>query len=110
VTPTGAARAQALFGSTVIHRYVPYDLPGAVRRFFDRVRPQLAVILETGVCDMDIERVADAMASAAANTRARFSSGRLRKASRQPIRSRCCPRPRRCSRLPGRRWTGCAAN
>ena len=47
VTPTGAARAQALFGSTVVHRYVPYDLPGAVRRFFDRVRPQLAVILET---------------------------------------------------------------
>jgi len=47
VTPTGAARAQALFGSTVVHRYVPYDLPGAVGRFFDRVRPQLAVILET---------------------------------------------------------------
>jgi 3-deoxy-D-manno-octulosonic-acid transferase len=47
VTPTGAARAKALFGDTVIHRYVPYDLPGAVRRFFDRVRPRLAVILET---------------------------------------------------------------
>jgi 3-deoxy-D-manno-octulosonic-acid transferase len=47
VTPTGAARARALFGDAMIHRYVPYDLPGAVRRFFDRVRPRLAVILET---------------------------------------------------------------
>lgn len=47
VTPTGAARARALFGTAVIHRYVPYDLPGSVRRFFDRVRPKLAVILET---------------------------------------------------------------
>ncbi|MCU0976793.1 MAG: lipid IV(A) 3-deoxy-D-manno-octulosonic acid transferase [Steroidobacteraceae bacterium] len=47
VTPTGAARARALFGDAVIHRYVPYDLPGSVRRFFDRVRPKLAVILET---------------------------------------------------------------
>ena len=47
VTPTGAARARALFGDKVIHRYVPYDLLGSVRRFFDRVRPRLAVILET---------------------------------------------------------------
>lgn len=49
VTPTGAARARALFGEAVIHRYVPYDLPGAVRRFFDRVRPRLAVVLETEI-------------------------------------------------------------
>jgi 3-deoxy-D-manno-octulosonic-acid transferase len=47
VTPTGAARARALFGDAVVHSYVPYDLPGAVRRFFDRVQPRLAVILET---------------------------------------------------------------
>ena len=30
-------------------RYVPIDLPGAVRRFFQRVQPQLAVILETEI-------------------------------------------------------------
>ncbi|MCS6946004.1 MAG: 3-deoxy-D-manno-octulosonic acid transferase, partial [Steroidobacteraceae bacterium] len=47
VTPTGAARAAALFGGDVDVRYVPYDLPGAVRRFFARVRPRLAIILET---------------------------------------------------------------
>lgn len=47
VTPTGAARARALFGASVDVRYVPYDLPGSVRRFFERVQPQVAVILET---------------------------------------------------------------
>jgi len=49
VTPTGRARAQALFGSRAEVRYVPIDLPGSVRRFFNRVRPQLAVILETEI-------------------------------------------------------------
>lgn len=47
VTPTGAARARALFGDRVDVRYVPYDLPGSVRRFFERVKPRVAVILET---------------------------------------------------------------
>ncbi len=47
VTPTGAARARLLFGDQVLLRYVPFDLPGAVKRFFDRVQPKLAVILET---------------------------------------------------------------
>ncbi len=46
-TPTGAARARALFGHIAQVRYVPYDLPGAVRRFFGRVQPRLAVIFET---------------------------------------------------------------
>ena len=47
VTPTGATRARQLFGTSVLLRYVPFDLPGSVRRFFDRVRPRLAMILET---------------------------------------------------------------
>ena len=46
-TPTGAARARALFGNLAEVRYVPFDLPGAVRRFFRRVQPRLAVIFET---------------------------------------------------------------
>jgi 3-deoxy-D-manno-octulosonic-acid transferase len=49
VTPTGRARAEALFGKRVDVRYVPIDLPGAVRRFFHRVQPQLAIILETEI-------------------------------------------------------------
>ena len=46
-TPTGAARANALFKDLVQVRYIPFDLPGSVRRFFDRVQPRLAVIFET---------------------------------------------------------------
>lgn len=46
-TPTGAVRAQALFAGIAQVRYLPYDLPGAVRRFLTRVQPRLAVIFET---------------------------------------------------------------
>jgi 3-deoxy-D-manno-octulosonic-acid transferase len=49
VTPTGRARAHALFRERVDVRYVPIDLPGSVRRFFARVKPRLAVILETEI-------------------------------------------------------------
>jgi 3-deoxy-D-manno-octulosonic-acid transferase len=48
-TATGRARARAVFGSRVDVRYVPIDLPGSVRRFFQRVNPLLAVILETEI-------------------------------------------------------------
>jgi 3-deoxy-D-manno-octulosonic-acid transferase len=47
LTPTGAARARALFGNLAQVRYIPFDLPGAARRFFARVQPRLAVIFET---------------------------------------------------------------
>jgi 3-deoxy-D-manno-octulosonic-acid transferase len=47
VTPTGLETAQAKFGDDVSYSYAPYDLPGAVRRFFDRVQPKLAIIVET---------------------------------------------------------------
>ena len=46
-TPTGRTRARSLFGDTVDVRYLPYDTPGAVARFFDRARPRLAIIMET---------------------------------------------------------------
>lgn len=48
-TPTGAQRVKALFGDAVFHAYLPYDLPGAVKRFLDRVRPQIAIVMETEV-------------------------------------------------------------
>lgn len=47
VTPTGAARARSLFGDAVTLRYLPFDLPGSVRRFFERVKPAIAIIMET---------------------------------------------------------------
>lgn len=45
-TPTGAQRVQSLFGDSVRHAYLPYDLPGAVRRFLNRVQPALAIVME----------------------------------------------------------------
>ena len=47
LTPTGSMRAKALFKDLAHVRYIPFDLPGSVRRFFQRVRPRLAVIFET---------------------------------------------------------------
>ena len=46
-TPTGAERVAQTIGDAVIHRYAPYDVPGAVRRFLDSVRPRLVIIMET---------------------------------------------------------------
>jgi 3-deoxy-D-manno-octulosonic-acid transferase len=46
-TPAGAARARVLFGDKVEVRFVPFDLPGAARRFCAHMRPRLALIMET---------------------------------------------------------------
>jgi 3-deoxy-D-manno-octulosonic-acid transferase len=50
-TPTGAERLRAAFGNAldgeVAHAFLPYDLPGAVARFLDRVQPQRAIVMET---------------------------------------------------------------
>jgi 3-deoxy-D-manno-octulosonic-acid transferase len=46
-TPTGRARARALFGESADVRFLPYDTPGSVRRFLRRIRPRLAIIMET---------------------------------------------------------------
>ncbi|RRV17542.1 lipid IV(A) 3-deoxy-D-manno-octulosonic acid transferase [Pseudomonas saudiphocaensis] len=47
MTPTGSERIKALFGDSVQHCYLPYDLPWAAARFLDRVQPKLAVVMET---------------------------------------------------------------
>ena len=49
VTPTGTARVRQLFGDSVFHIYLPYDLPYAVNRFLAGVRPRLALIVETEI-------------------------------------------------------------
>jgi 3-deoxy-D-manno-octulosonic-acid transferase len=48
-TPTGRARARSLFGDDVDVRFLPYDMPGAVTRFLERIRPRLALIMETEI-------------------------------------------------------------
>lgn len=47
MTPTGSERVTARFGAKVSHRYVPYDLPCVLRRFFRQVQPRVGVIMET---------------------------------------------------------------
>jgi 3-deoxy-D-manno-octulosonic-acid transferase len=49
ITPTGSERVRALWGDRVHHVYLPYDLGGMVRRFLDRAKPALAVIVETEI-------------------------------------------------------------
>ena len=49
VTPTGAARVKALFGDSVGHCYIPFEMPVAIDRFFASVKPELALILETEI-------------------------------------------------------------
>lgn len=49
ITPTGSDRVQQIFGDQVFHVYLPYDLPGAVKRFLRKTKPDLAVIMETEI-------------------------------------------------------------
>jgi 3-deoxy-D-manno-octulosonic-acid transferase len=48
-TPTGAERVRTLFAADVRHAYLPYDTPDAVNRFLKRVRPRIAIVMETEV-------------------------------------------------------------
>jgi 3-deoxy-D-manno-octulosonic-acid transferase len=46
-TPTGRARARALFGDSIAVRFLPYDTPGSVHRFLARTRPRVGIVMET---------------------------------------------------------------
>lgn len=48
-TPTGADTVLRLYRHKVSHRYIPYDLPGAVERFCNRIRPDLLIVMETEI-------------------------------------------------------------
>ena len=47
MTPTGRETGLALFGTRVIQAYLPYDLPGAVRRFLTHFKPTFGLLMET---------------------------------------------------------------
>ncbi|MBG6249282.1 MULTISPECIES: lipid IV(A) 3-deoxy-D-manno-octulosonic acid transferase [Symbiopectobacterium] len=47
MTPTGSERVRSAFGNDVYHVYLPYDLPCALKHFFDQVNPKLVIIMET---------------------------------------------------------------
>lgn len=46
-TPTGRETSMALFGNQVMRVYLPYDLPGAVKRFMAHFRPVIVILMET---------------------------------------------------------------
>ncbi len=49
MTPTGSLKVGQVLPEQVEHCYLPYDYPGAVRRFLDCARPDVAVIMETEI-------------------------------------------------------------
>jgi 3-deoxy-D-manno-octulosonic-acid transferase len=47
MTPTGREAGHALFGERVIQAYLPYDYPGAMRRFLNYFKPAFGLLMET---------------------------------------------------------------
>ncbi|PCJ25441.1 MAG: 3-deoxy-D-manno-octulosonic acid transferase [SAR86 cluster bacterium] len=47
MTPTGSDRVKELFGNSVFHSYIPYDLPGASKRIVRKIQPNLLILMET---------------------------------------------------------------
>ena len=58
-TPTGRRRGESLFAGRVVQRYLPWDLPGAMRRFLSRTAPRAVVVLETELWPNLIHACAD---------------------------------------------------
>jgi len=46
-TPTGSATVLKAFGNSVVHCYLPLDLPGAMQRFLNQLQPAVCIIMET---------------------------------------------------------------
>lgn len=47
LTVSGSQRVRELFGETVFHVYLPYDLPAAIKRFLNKIAPQWMMLIET---------------------------------------------------------------
>jgi 3-deoxy-D-manno-octulosonic-acid transferase len=52
MTPTGSTRVRLLYGDSVSHCYLPYDVSFAVQRFLKRTHPQFGIIMETEIWPM----------------------------------------------------------
>ncbi|WP_269620171.1 lipid IV(A) 3-deoxy-D-manno-octulosonic acid transferase [Zhongshania sp. BJYM1] len=82
MTPTGSERVTAMFGDRVFHVYAPYDLPDAVARFLKRIKPSVAVIMETEiwpnmVCQTAAMGIPVILANARLSARSARGYGRL---------------------------------
>jgi 3-deoxy-D-manno-octulosonic-acid transferase len=85
-TPAGAARARALLGAGTETRadvrFLPIDVPGAVRRFLDRAAPRIGIVMETELWpslfrECGVRRVPLALASARLSERSARRYGRM---------------------------------
>lgn len=47
MTPTGSHQVRKIFSDKVAHQYLPYDHPWIVRRFYKKIQPKVAIIMET---------------------------------------------------------------
>ncbi|MGD9108188.1 MAG: lipid IV(A) 3-deoxy-D-manno-octulosonic acid transferase [Gammaproteobacteria bacterium] len=47
MTVTGSQQVKKSLKDSVFHVYVPYDLPDAVKRFFNKTKPKMLIIMET---------------------------------------------------------------
>jgi len=56
-TVTSARLAAERFGDRLIHQYVPLDIGGAVRRFLDYWKPDLALVCESEIWPMRIKEL-----------------------------------------------------
>lgn len=47
MTPTGSEQIKSIFGNRVQHCYMPYDAACIARRFLKKIKPKIAIIMET---------------------------------------------------------------
>ena len=49
MTPSGAKTVLKNYSGQVFHRYLPYDFPWAIKRFINRLEPQMLIVMETEI-------------------------------------------------------------
>ncbi len=91
-TPTGSAQVRKLFADRVAHVYAPWDTPGAVKRFLQRTRPALLILMETELWPNMLHFAHNAgckviLANARLSARSAAGYARFPKTTREMLRS-----------------------
>lgn len=87
MTPTGSNQVKKSLGHSVSHVYLPYDLPCSLRRFFNILRPQVVIIMETElwpnlICALHRRRIPLIIANARLSQRSATGYAKLGKSIR----------------------------
>ena len=86
-TPTASALIRQRFGTRVHHLYLPFDTPGAVRRFLAALAPRMLVLLETELWP-NLLRIARAQGTLVVLVNGRLSERSARRYARFPALTR----------------------